>query len=795
MKRPLCWGLAALAAGMMCGRAGGVSFGPFVVAFLLVVALVCGWLFLQNRWLGAFALLPFAVAGVLVVQAAMLPPDAYLDGLAGTGQTVAVEGTVTQVTVSRSGRTWLEVAVSRVGGGHVPGKPVRISVLPKERVAVKEGQGVKLSGTLEAFLTQRNPGGYDAQQYNRARGVHYQMFAETVEAKEGLSFLGAMRAVSGQVKSRFQQVYKTALPPKEGAVLQSMIMGDKSGLDEETVELYRLAGIYHIISVSGLHMAIVALALQRLLNRVIHFRAAMVTTVVLLVLYCLLTGSSPSTVRALLMFGVAVAGPFLNRRPDPLSGVSFAAICLLLYRPFLLWDAGFQYSFAAVFGLLLGARPMQQALLRLGKKSGALGEVCILPGVAAGLAGSLAATLATTPVLAAYFRMVLPWSVLANACIVPTVGITVTIGFLVGIVGLFSLEAATFLSGVPFAFIKSYTAMGRLFVSLPGAVVYTGAPPAWVIVAYLCLYGLFLKLLLAQNTDDNPGKKLYKRLLVGACGLFVGGVVVSQALLQPLSVTMLDVGQGDCFVIQKKGACFVIDGGGNFGKDVGQNTGMTVLVPYLEYAGVQQVDGVFVTHPDTDHATGIIELLQTKKVKKLYVSQATAGDKALYDWLMAAAQANGTQVVALAAGDGVVMGDTVFSCLWPLPDAKTTDDNSTSLVLKLTHQNISFLFTGDMGAEEEAALLASGADVDAQVLKLGHHGSKYSSTPAFVEAVSPNVAMVSAGRNNPFGHPHPRVLGYFAEQGIPVYNTAAEGAAIFETDGKSLWLKQWRKWE
>ena len=247
------------------------------------------------------------------------------------------------------------------------------------------------------------------------------------------------------------------------------------------------------------------------------------------------------------------------------------------------------------------------------------------------------------------------------------------------------------------------------------------------------------------------------------------------------TVHFLDVGQGDAAVISTyDGAAYLVDGGGKFGQDFGENVGKRVVLPYLEYLGVSTLDGAFLSHPDSDHMTGLLEVLETVPTKGLYLSDYAFAENEQTDLLKEMVEKYNIPLYTIKTGDSSL--EDTFLCLYPTgASAGTGEENQGSMVLRYSYSDTKVLFTGDITAEEEQQLLEQ--NISADVLKVAHHGSKYSSDAAFLEKVSPKAAVISCGTNNVYGHPHKEAMERLQKTGAEIFRTDEDGT-ILVTIGK-----------
>ena len=760
MKRPLLPVLACYILGAVFGR-------YFPGGGLLAAAMVsagCAAAFAVYKKPAA-ALIPLAaLAGFFLVSLSLGVKDAGLEAAVKAKSAVMAEGTVVSLRGSGPG---YETAVVRDDGSGL-----RIYLFDRNKTGLRPGDRISFEAVFEALDPPRNPGGFNEFQYYRSRKVQYKARPAEIEVT-GRRFVPEMLFLGA--RERAAREIGKVLPENQAGILTALITGDRSGIDFEDAELYRGVGIYHILAVSGLHVSILALITERLLSLFLRKRARAAASVLLMVLYCVFTGAGVATVRAVIMFSAASLGKVFRRDGDGINALALAALILLVYEPLYLWDMGFQYSFAAVACLMLltpGLSLMFGRLLAGRRFFGAKFLDKYLAAIVAAGAG-------TYPITAFYYGTVFPASLPANLLLVPLVAPLILLGlaiilcglFGLGISAVFGLGAGLILYVIDFA--------GRVLSALPFSQVITGSPhPAVVFVIYVLL-GLF------AYTMKAPKERFRAFALTSAAALalcLAPGLVSDDSL----RVTMLDVGQGDGTVCELKGETIIIDGGGNQNA-LGQNTGARYLIPYLRHRGISRVGSVFVSHCDADHAMGVLELLSAFKVDSLYLGDGASGG--LYNELVAEAQKRGVRVVAVSAGDEFAVKGALVSILSPEAGAGA-DTNEDSVVMKLSYGLTDFLFTGDISARTEAALIRLYPnELECDVLKLAHHGSKYSSSAAFLDAVSPQAAFAGAGRNNTYGHPAAETLSRLDERGIMFFTTAENGAVIFTANGSDITIR------
>lgn len=627
------------------------------------------------------------------------------------------------------------------------------------------GDEILISGEVLPLEGKTVPGGYDERLYLKTKSVDYKIYPERIQ-KIGKSNDFSVKLQ--EIKEQVFAVFDTVLPQRESGILKAMVTGEKDDLDQETRELYIKAGINHILCVSGLHVSIFVLMVHFIIEKCLKQskRTGALITIACCMGFLIFTGFSPSSVRAVIMITVALLGRVFFRRSDMLNNVAIAALFLLLFQPLYLWNAGFQLSFITVMGIWMGLQVVANDTDIMSKMK----RTFIL---------SLYASLFSYPLVAYHFFNISLIGIFLNLFILPLCAPLLFFAFLTAIGGLIFPPIAAISAGGAFGILKFYQIVCTIGVSIPGGYLLVGAPSLLTIgIYYILLY-----------MCSFYGRKFCNEKTI-LCGMIVLGFSVfgNRLIFHKNTVAFLDVGQGDSTVISTyDGRAVVIDGGGWFGAEIGKNTGMKVVKPYLEYLGVKELDGIFLTHFDSDHMIGVVELCQSVPTKAVYLSEYPCSDTEKWHRLKEVLEKQGIMLYTVKENDVSNWGNYgEITCFYPPKGVKFIGDNDNhgSLVLKYQYGGTKILFTGDAAVEDERVLLAKGADISAQILKLGHHGSKNSSSNAFLDVVDPQVGIISCGKENRYGHPHEDTLKRVNEQRIAVYRTDKQGTILAEISPK-----------
>ena len=634
--------------------------------------------------------------------------------------------------------------------------------------------------------------------------------------------------------------------PQSAATLRAMLLGDRTFVDRDESAAFQKTGVFHILVVAGLHVGALA-ALIFWVSRKFRFTPSITILFVVSVLfaYVAIVEVRSPVLRATLMACAVVLGGFFYRRLDLLNSAALAALAILVARPLAIRDSSFQLSFIAI-GCIAGlaipwlaatTQPYARALrgwrdvtrdgsyapraaqFRLDVRAtlrwiAAHSPARATSSIQDALATSLAITfriwellaltlvlqLGMLPLMAANFHRVTLSSPVVNLVAVPITGIIVPWGFLTLTAGLIWPGFAK-LFAVPLAFLTAFLIRTvEWFAALPHWSYRIPTPPLWLTILFFALAVALATVARVNATSSGTHRRRTVRVL--SVALFAAALLVAIFPFPPayatghLESTILDVGQGDSiFLVTPNGKTLLIDGGGAFrgfpGREEhnGTDPGEEAVSPYLWSRGFKKIDVVALTHAHQDHIGGLTAILENFKVGELWIGREV--DSRALSQLESTARQRGTQVKHEIRGESFTWDGVVGEFLWPeippteiAPSAKNND----SLVLHLKFGDRTLLFPGDAEKAVERAVLSENdeAGIHADVLKIGHHGGKNSTTPKFLSAVNPQIAIISSGEGNPYGHPSPEVLNRLEAAGVRTLRTDTNGAIHILTDGKDL---------
>ena len=611
----------------------------------------------------------------------------------------------------------------------------------------------------------------------------------TGEGNPALGVVHDLRRKLGEALAR-------ALPEPQAALAQGIFLGQRSAIPDDLNEAMNSTGTSHLVAISGYNVSLVAALIIASLAWLVGRRQASIVALIAIAGYTVLTGASPTVVRAAIMGSLFVAATLAGRPGSAGTAIALAGAAMTAWQPLVIEDVSFQLSFAAILGIVYLAPAFQDRAVSVLRERGIeAGEGGPAAFVVESSALTAAAVFATMPLFALYFDRVSIVTFAANLVLVPAFPL---------ILGSSALTAVAHAAWTPLGQASSWLSWAALTYMIEVARFFADAPLAAIDIdgfgrwhaaasyAGLLAFALWLRRTPAEpETRYTPmerpsGRFTIRPAFVAIAGLAIAAGIVWWAALDGtggrLSVTVLDVGQGDAILIESPdGHHLLIDGGAD-GRLLAEALGKEL--PFWE----RSLDLIVLTHPQEDHIAGLVAALERYDVGQV-LATARRSESATYEAWRAQIRRQGIDLVEALPGQSIDLGNgAVLRVLAPGDGALVASNaNDSSLVVRLDYGNASFLLTGDIEATGEEALLRSDVDLAVTVLKVPHHGSRTSSTPAFLRAVQPAVAVISAGESNPYGHPSATVLERLDE--TLLLRTDEHGAVRLSTDGRTLWVQ------
>ena len=647
------------------------------------------------------------------------------------------------------------------------------------------GDRILIACYLESLPGARNPGEFDYGRYLALNGIQGFVTVRDTNSIRLLSRSGTLTfsELAASAQNDIYRVFDRYHGPSEASFLKGVVFGYRGDLSAEVKQAFMDTGTIHILAVSGSNVVVVALIFYSLVGFLrVPSRIAIALTMVGLLWYMVMTGLSPSVIRATIMAASVLVGNVFGRKGDIYNSLAFAALIMLIWDPMFVLDVGFQLSFAAVLSIVYFYPRLEPLIDHLPAR---LIRIKLVDSALKLFAVSVAAQIGTLPFSAYYFGQISIISIVANLIVVPVSGFNTLLGFA-------TLGAAQ----ISDWFASCYAVLNDLLVSwllkfvlwcasVPYAHVETlGTGALFAVAYYAAVAGLFnlhaprvmvrasIIVLLGFNVS------LYSSVFGRSEGKF--------------TISVIDVGQGDAILMElPNNRRVLVDTGPKIGQE---DAGHKTIAPLLKKRGIRALDAIILSHPHDDHIGGCVSLLRDVRVGSLVVSDTLPVTQA-YGSLLETARDRGIPIRLIRAGERLQFDPaTRIFVLQPRSGYAGGDLNNQSIVLKVLYGSTSFLLTGDAGTSVELQLVHSSGDILAcDVIKVGHHGASTSSSETFLKAVRPSMALISVGRLNKFKHPSRMILSRYKLFEIPVHRTDLEGAIILESDGTNISKVAWRR--
>lgn len=784
--------------------------------------------------------------GIIFILTGGKPPSPKWDVDAANGKTITLKGRVTSKEIKNNNLlVYLDDVTDESGIISIYSAGIIAYVSDYENLDdyIRLGSIVSAKGVFAPFSIPMNEGEFDARSYYCIRGYDGKLDRARIigisrdysYVKEGLN----------RLRQRSSRILYKGMDEESAGVTNAMVLGDKTGIDSEIKELYQLAGISHVLALSGLHIAAVGLAILGLIKKLgVNTVTATIISGVIILGYAVMTGFSTSTIRAFIMFVLGAMAGCVKRTYDLLTGAAIASILILVDNPYYLYDSGFLLSFGAVLGIGI-VLPVIDNLIslkvfdkRFVLKNGAKeikGREYIeskirgyKENIRKSLCASFSITLVTLPVMANTFYQISLYSVFLNLIIIPLMSVVLFTGFLgigLGLIGecigslgniacIFEIFSSLTLK-ITSVIIELYNRLSEGVSYLNGNLLIIGKVN-WARV--LIYYGIMIIGLVIAGRRVGLGsgyvlevKGLYdkrirlrriKRWVEAVLVMFLSAIVACNCLLirvrAPLEIRNVYVGQGDCaFIWGEDTVTIMIDGGSSDVKEVGKYK----IIPVLKSNGIRTIDYCVITHMDSDHYSGILEIINNPqwgiRIKNLILSESylnyltsSEGSEELAP-IVDAAYKQCIRIIPIKTGDILKMENVSLTCISP-DQGQNYNGNDSSVVLELNCNSgegrFNALFTGDISADVERSILDRISKVD--YLKVAHHGSRNSSSDDFLKRAKPKLSVISAGINNSYGHPHEETLERLRNVNSNIYNTSIYGEIIVLNKDEGLIIRK-----
>ena len=703
------------------------------------------------------------------------------------------------------------VTVSEINGEKLE-KDIQLMLnIKKNKIkkdAPKFGNIVEITGTYEEPSTARNYKGFDYRQYLKSRNIYGTIDCEKYEII-ATNKINVASNIVNYVQNNIKENMFNILDEEQSALCVGILIGDREKISDITEDNFKKSNLTHMLAVSGSHITYIIVALTTILSKT-NRKFSLIITILFLLFFTVLTGFTASVLRASIMGIITLLASILHRKSDTINNLGISSIIILIYNPYLLVDAGFLLSYAGTIGIILFSKKISNGIsiivnkinpnlfnIEQNNNSKILFVKSIIEKIILYVNSSLSVTLSANiviiPVMAYMFSTISFTFWISNILAGPVMEVVTIFGFIVYFISIIFPILAQFLGIALNLLLTVLLKIAEISSKIPGASIYIKTPSIYMcVIYYLIIYILFNMQAIKQIIRKKAIFRLYaikakkqrEKILVIAI-LFT--ILVNSIIYvtdKNIKIYFVDVGQGDCTLIQTSGRKNVlIDGGGSeFGSfDVGKST----LLPYLLDRGITKIDYMMISHFDSDHIGGLFYIMENLRVDNIIISKQGESSENLKKFIEILqsnirGSKNKTNVILVKKGDNIkIDNSSYFEILFP--EEELINDNilnNNSIVAKFVSNNFKMLFTGDIEEIAEnrlCELYKSTNKLQADIIKVAHHGSKTSSILNFLELVKPKIALIGVGENNNFGHPNDAVLKRIKDLGAHIYRTDQMG--------------------
>ncbi|MBQ7415539.1 MAG: DNA internalization-related competence protein ComEC/Rec2 [Oscillospiraceae bacterium] len=744
--RKLMWFTIGFGAACALGAYVFCHWAIAIAALVLSIA----FLFLIRKW-KHFRIFAAVLLGIALGMGWFCAYDAmYLrDARQTDGQILELYAEATDYSYKTDYGSAVEARVS------INGKPYSVILYLKDHKELLPGDHV-----TGEFRLRYTAGGMEEPTYHRGNGIFLLAYPKGDAVYEEAPSISDAH-FPAVLRQRLLTALDRAFPEDTAYFAKALLLGDRSDVSYEVTTSFKVSGISHIIAVSGLHVSILFAVIALLCGRRRYLMALIGIPVLLL--FAAVAGFTPSVTRACLMQSLMVLALVFNREYDPLTALAFAVICMLAVNPVVITSASFQLSVGCMAGIFLFSKRITGWIDGFSFWKDWKGKnikTRIRSWISSGVGVTVSAMFFTTPLVACYFGAVSLISIVTNLLTLWVVSFCFYGIIAVCLLSFVWTQGAALLAWCVSWLIRYVVTAAKLLSSIPLAAVYTKS--IFIVLWLVLVYLLIFVFLLSKNRQP------FVLICCGVMGLCLALVL---SWMEPLTddtrMTVLDVGQGQCIILQSNGKTYLVDCGGDRDAEAADLVAETLLSQ-----GISRLDGVIVTHYDRDHAGGVGYLLSRVSADAVFLPDSADEDEILQTILPYCSgreiYVNEDMLVQWEQGE-----ITVFAPIL------STSDNESGLCVLFRDENCDILITGDLSSLGEKLLLREKELPDLDALVAGHHGSKSSTCEELLAATMPEYAFISVGKDNYYGHPHADVIGRLERIGCFVYRTDEDGTIIF----------------
>jgi len=655
--------------------------------------------------------------------------------------------------------------------------------LPDEIYKIEEGDSILVNGRISIPKGARNPGGFNFKSYYRSEGIDGYIRNRDLAS---IKVLSKVTSNNGNIFNRLhrsiQSLLEEHLSKSNSSLINALLLGNRSGLSEDSKDLFLKNGVVHLLAVSGLHVGYI-IGILFLTGSVLQLNRKVIVYLILIgiVFYAALLGWKTPITRAVIMGSILLLGGLTERRSIPLNSLGIAALLILVIKPYALLEIGFQLSFIAVGSILFFSMRYGDSIplpnpVNLPKK--------LLRWVLSYSLLTLYALIGIMPLTLFYFNSFSTGVLLLNIIVIPYVGMLIALSIIAILFSyLYQPVGAVFFSSLETLTNQLFALLSFSMNNLSKTIIIGSFP--WYLL--LLLFGLTITFGFIATVNGR------KRMIIFL--LLISNIMIwrSATRFRGSEVIFMNVGQGDAAFIEGfQSKNILIDTGRS---DYGVKSGKYAIGPYLRSKGIHRINYLLFTHADSDHTGGARYIMDSFEVETLLLGIDSPSSNS-FEEILYIAKNKDIPVKKVALGDKIKLGENSEMQVMNPPNnyiiPVNETGNNSSVVIRYKFGNSSILFAGDIEVLSEEIISNSELFLVSNLLKVPHHGSKSSSSKLFLGKVSPTDAIISVGSDNPYGHPSQSVVERYQKNRIRVHRTDKDDAIIFRSEGEKFRLYNWK---
>lgn len=636
--------------------------------------------------------------------------------------------------------------------GQLKNKKFIIYINKNNNKLFKYGDLIKIQGEYSSPQTSRNYKGFDYSKYLKTLKIYgiIKIEESNLLKENDLNFV--LISINNLKQKMIDHANKN-MPQKTANLLLGLLIGQKDNIQEDIIKSFRTANLSHILAVSGAHTSYIILGLTYIITKSkAPRRIGYIITIIILLVFIIITGASYSVIRACIMSIITISAKLFYKKENFFISICVSLFIILIQNPFAINDIGLKLSFLGTIGIIVFNKNITEFFIRIKIKE----------NIAKVLSLTFSAQLMIMPITILNFNTFSLTFFISNILASPLLGIIIILGFIAIFVSFVLNPISKILFFVLNLFLELLIFISEIVTKIPGSSILVKTPNLVFVITY---YILILFINYFFTIKKNPIRRFQKKIIkictiknikriikiIAIIFLIISFLTMLVRVINPtLKIYFIDVGQGDCtLIITPKGKKILIDGG------EGKNE---ILLPYLLDRGINKIDYIIISHFDSDHCNGLIEVMEKIKVGKVIISKQP-GESEEYRNILEIIKRKNIEAYVVKAQDRITIEkDLYINILNPAGKLEFNDLNNNAMVAKLIYKNFSMLFTGDIEKAEENIAQKYKNNLKSTILKVAHHGSKTSTNEEFLKYVEPQIALIGVGENNKFGHPNQQTI-------------------------------------